>query len=107
MKEQKLEDLKKQFDRVVLFHSTKTIKRTIAILVKGNVAFVGVSKCADEDMFSRRRGRQIALGRALFAYEVSLGKEQERTITKRSEVLSFARVVDITQKDVLAQIFPV
>ncbi len=105
MKELKLDELKLQFDRVKLFHS-KEQARSIAVFIKGDVAYVGVAKCATGDDFSKRRGRQIALGRAMFAYNVATGKEQER-VTKRSEVLSFSREVDITKEDLLGQIFAV
>jgi hypothetical protein len=104
MKNQELENLKKQFDVVKLFHKRDGDKRSIAILVKGNAAFVGVSKCVSEDMFSRKRGRQIAIGRALLAYNIAMGKEQERE-TKRTEILSFSREVDPTKEDILGQIF--
>lgn len=104
MKDANLVELKKQFDKVKLFHITKGNKRSVAILVKGNAAFVGVAKCVDSDMFSRRRGRSIALGRALHAFAVASGKEQAR-VTQRSEILSFSREIDLAKEDIFGQIF--
>lgn len=38
--------------------------RTIAVIWDGDLRYVGISHCSRQDQFSRKRGRQIAIGRA-------------------------------------------
>lgn len=73
MKKTNLETLKKDFDRVCLKHICPTPQTgtTIAILVKGKTAYVGVSRCREGDQFSKEIGRNISLGRALAVIEDS------------------------------------
>jgi len=58
--------LKEKFDRVQLRHIRPDNKTgaTVAILVSGEKAFVGYSLCHDNDQFDRKKGRNIAIGRA-------------------------------------------
>lgn len=67
MKKTNLETLKTQFDKVHLKHirPNHQVGTTIAILVKGDVGYVGISKCHEGDQFSREIGRNISFGRAL------------------------------------------
>lgn len=74
-----LENLKQQFDRVALKHiMEEDTPRTIAVLSKGNERFVGISYCHDNDQFNRRRGREIAINRALHQYKVFAGEKLAR-----------------------------
>lgn len=76
----KLSTLKEQFDRVALKHCTKDGRtpRTIAVLAKGDERYVGISYCHDNDQFSRKMGREIALSRALHRFQVNTGEKLER-----------------------------
>jgi hypothetical protein len=67
MKNIKIETLKKQFDKVYLryIRPNAQIGTTIGLIVKGNEAFVGISKCHEGDQFNKEIGRNIALGRAI------------------------------------------
>lgn len=38
--------------------------RTYAVIWDGDKRHVGIAQCAEDDQFSRKRGRQIAVGRA-------------------------------------------
>lgn len=80
MKHPDLNELRKQFDKVVLRHFTKpdnsefgafqegkTWFGTRAALVKGDIVYVGLARCDMRDKFNRRLGRSIALGRAIRA----------------------------------------
>lgn len=71
MKKSNLTKLKSQFDKVYLKHvrPDNQTGTTIAILVKGSDAFVGVSRCHVGDQFNREIGRNISLGRALSLFE--------------------------------------
>lgn len=65
-----IENLKKQFDKVVIKHYKNTHKyngKTVAVLWKGTERYVGISECGKDDQFSRKKGRMIALSRAVFA----------------------------------------
>lgn len=70
MNKTSLEVLKKQFDKVYIryIRPNDQTGTTIGLLVKGNEAFVGISKCHEGDQFSKEIGRNIALGRALTLY---------------------------------------
>src|SRR5271157_442303 len=37
---------------------------TVAVIWDGNDRYMGVSECSDNDQFSRKKGRTIAIGRA-------------------------------------------
>lgn len=68
------------FDKIVLKHYTTGSERgTRAALVKDYNVFIGVSRCDTADMFNRRLGRQIALGRALYAWKVFAGIVPQRS----------------------------
>ena len=74
MKTPNVDTLKETFDQVYLKHhidhenTAELAGMTCAALVKGNTVFIGVSLCDSRDNFNRTRGRQIALGRALYEY---------------------------------------
>ena len=82
MKNLTVEDLRQEFDKVKLHYATeervvnnsehpvKIIKVTRAGLVKDNKVFVGISECDFRDQFNKSLGRQIALGRAIYSYNV-------------------------------------
>ena len=40
------------------------VRRSVAVLWKGDARYVGISACSDKDNFDRKRGREIAVGRA-------------------------------------------
>lgn len=72
MKNTNIETLKKQFDKVHLKHFRQPNDQTgatIAILVKGDTAYVGASICHAGDQFSKEIGRNISFGRALSLIE--------------------------------------
>ena len=71
MKKSNLAKLKSQFDKVYLRHirPNAQIGTTIGVLVKGNDAFVGISKCHEGDQFNKEIGRNISLGRALTLHD--------------------------------------
>ncbi len=74
-----LSTLKEQFDRVTLKHCINiTEPKTIAILAKGDYRFVGISYCHNNDQFNRKKGREIALSRALHRFQVNIGKKLMR-----------------------------
>lgn len=66
-----LEELQKTFDKVKLQHFVKPFDRrngkTIAVLFDGAKRHVGIAECSRKDCYSKKKGRQIALGRALKA----------------------------------------
>ena len=74
-----LNTLREQFDRVTLKHCINLEEpKTIAILAKGDYRYVGISYCHANDQFSRKRGREIALSRALHRFQVENGDKLER-----------------------------
>lgn len=80
MKNCRIETLKKQFDKVHLKHFRQPSDQTgatIAILVKGDTAYVGASICHAGDQFSKEIGRNISFGRALSLME----KGESRSFT--------------------------
>ena len=63
-----------EFDKKVLKHHTKGEHRgTRAAPVKGNDLYIGIAQCVSFDQFNRRKGRQIAQGRALQAWKEDAG----------------------------------
>ena len=79
MKKSSLDALKTQFDKVYLKHIREDKSAlTVAILVKGDKAYVGASKCHEGDNFNREIGRNVSLGRAL-SLSKDLKKEQSST----------------------------
>jgi hypothetical protein len=91
-----VQELKKKFKAVFLHYTKKedgTVKTT-AFLVEENAVHVGVSLFSNRgDQFNKSRGRQMALGRAEHAYNVSVGTETSRqTHASRRQELSFTIV---------------
>lgn len=90
-----LETLKKQFDRVLLKHDNTPTKssngKTIAVLWKGDERFVGVSECSDKDQFSRKKGRLVALSRALYA------SRDDREIQNRNDYGKYIYRFDLSE----------
>lgn len=86
-----LEQLKKQFDKVKLQHfNTPFFKRngkTIAVLFDGNIRHVGISECSKKDVYSKKKGRIRALGRAY-------GQSQVKYPIVNSSEFSFSFSVD-------------
>lgn len=82
-----LNNLKENFDRYRIWYektdNQNLTGNTIAVLEKNGKRYVGVSRLHNDDQFDRRRGRQIALGRALAAYRSTIHK------TPRDQRLSF------------------
>ena len=70
-----LKRLKEKFDRVIIKYTDKSCE---VLIVKGLEAYLGRSKCHESDNFDRKLGRTIALGRAEFAYKISLGEKVVR-----------------------------
>lgn len=70
MRKANVQALKKQYDRVQIRHIRPDNRTgaTVAILVSGEKAFVGYSLCHDNDQFDRKKGRNIAIGRATFLF---------------------------------------
>jgi hypothetical protein len=71
-----LQEIKNTFDKVKLKHFMEPFKanrgkirngKTIAVIFDGNTRYVGVAECGRKDCYSRKQGREIALGRALRA----------------------------------------
>jgi hypothetical protein len=73
MRKTNMQALKKQYDRVQLRHvrPDNHTGATVAIVVKDNIAYVGYSLCHDADQFDRKKGRNIAIGRAIALYNRS------------------------------------
>lgn len=63
-----LPKVKKEFDAVRIFYTDD--KKTIVVLHRGDIRFVGISLCGRKDQFARKVGRSIAIGRALKAAEI-------------------------------------
>jgi hypothetical protein len=62
------------FDKRVLKHFTEgEFRGTRAALVKGLDLYIGIAQCVSFDQFNRRKGRQIAKGRALQAWKEDVG----------------------------------
>ena len=81
-------DLKQGFDRVEIVHfNSETYKATHVALVKNDTVYVGTSKCHEDDQFNRRRGREIAVGRAMHAWKVDAGILPKRQGTKHVAIL--------------------
>lgn len=59
--------------RVLKHHTTGEHRGTRAALVKGNDLYIGIAQCVSFDQFNRRKGRQIAQGRALQAWKEDAG----------------------------------
>jgi len=85
--------LKSSFKKVFLSYqkSEDGSIKTTAFLVTENSVHVGVSLFSNRgDMFNKSRGRQMALGRAEYAFNVYSGKEQSRkSHESRRQELSF------------------
>lgn len=58
--------------------SGKVTGHTICIALRDGEMYEGVTLCSEEDNFSRKIGRQIALARALDAYEKVKAKRQQK-----------------------------
>ena len=88
--------LKTKFKKVFL--SYKKLEdgsvRSTAYLISENTVHVGVSLFSNRgDTFNKSRGRQMALGRAEYAYNVYSGTESARdSHSKRRQELSFTIV---------------
>lgn len=103
MKRLTLNELRENFDKVCLWYEKEYIEtdqglvavktgNTIAVLHDGEKRYVGISKLNDADIFNHKKGRTMALGRALFAFEVDCGQVAARE--KHLEIpLSFNLVV--------------
>jgi hypothetical protein len=90
-----LETLKSQFDKVMLKHERGEGGkggRTTATLVKGGDCFGGTAFCFANDQFNRVRGRQIALGRALHAYNVFASGKHPRVRRPGSTSSFYGRI---------------
>ena len=62
------------FDKRVLKHFTTGEHRgSRAALVKGSNVYIGIAQCVSFDQFNRRKGREIAKGRALQAWKEDAG----------------------------------
>jgi hypothetical protein len=88
--------LKERFKKVFLNYKKfedGSIQST-AFLVSENCVHVGVSMFSNRgDNYNKSRGRQMALGRAEYAFNVYSGKETARAShTKRRQELSFTIV---------------
>lgn len=82
-------DLKQGFDKVEIVHfNSETYKGTHAALIKGDKVYVGFAKCHEDDQFNRKRGREIALGRAMHSWKVDSGITPSRK--NGSEKIIFA-----------------
>ena len=94
-----LENLKKNFDRVIITHQKEgNNKGTKVVLVKGLKLFIGESKVHENDSFNRKLGRVIASGRAEFAFKVENGEKPARTF-KSTEYKATPLNKTITCKD--------
>lgn len=70
----KLDTMRRLFDRVSLMHCINLPNKyrgtgvTFACVTINNMNYFGVAFCGKKDQFSRKMGREIALGRAVKAY---------------------------------------
>lgn len=68
---QLLDQIKNTFDKVKLKHFNEPFNRrngkTIAVIFEGENRYVGIAECGRKDAYSKKKGRGIALGRALKA----------------------------------------
>ena len=88
MKKSDLDKLKVTFDGVFIKHHTEnnpalmigTIKAlTCVALVKDKKVYVGISACDHQDQFNRKKGRLIAVGRAMHEYKLDIGIDLPRS----------------------------
>jgi hypothetical protein len=104
-----LETLRVAYDVVQLRYEKPTATtggRAIAVLKKGSNCFVGISKCHSEDQFDRKKGRTIALGRALLAYDIYNGYALPRTkLANDEEQLCFHAYLETDDRDVIGVLF--
>jgi len=88
--------LKEKFKSVFLHYKKMEdgSVRTTAFLVSENAVHVGVSLFSNRgDAWNKSRGRQMALGRAEYAFNVFSGKEQARkSHASRRQELNFTVV---------------
>ena len=98
-----ISQLKQNFKKVFLHYKKNDdgSVKTTAFLVTENSVHIGVSLFSNRgEMFNKSRGRQMALGRAEYAFNVYSGKERSRKSheTRRQE-LSFT-VVSSSEKTI-------
>jgi hypothetical protein len=95
MKNLNLDTLKTQFDKVCLKHVREEKSAiTVAVLVKGNKAYVGASKCHEGDNFNREIGRNISLGRALSLAQDSTKKQSSTRFVLEVDNLDYDAVLN-------------
>lgn len=103
-----IEQLRKSFDKVCLKHhlgsEQNQYRGSHAALVKGNKVFIGVSVCDDRDQFNRHVGREIAFGRAFYAYQVSERLIQHRNENRMTHSVPFMEVIEASSPEEVEKI---
>lgn len=77
---QNIDELKQTFKQVKIKHfNSNTYRGThVALVTKENRVYLSAAKCNPQDAFSRKTGRDIALGRALQRWKEDAGIVPER-----------------------------
>lgn len=77
-------------DKVMVWHNNKPDsgdRCTIAVIWKGEQRYVGVAAVSERDVFNRKKGREIAIGRAKHLFEVESGVRGTRPSDQANKLM--------------------
>lgn len=77
-------------DKLMVWHNRKPEsgdRCTLAVIWKGDQRYVGIARVSDKDVFNRKKGREIAIGRAQHLFEVESGKRQTRKSDQKKKYM--------------------
>lgn len=88
-------------DKLMVWHNndrSKGDRCTLAVIWKGEQRFVGIAAVSERDVFNRKKGREIAIGRAKHLFEVESGKRASRESDKGNKLMQKFLVNQIPEK---------
>jgi len=77
MKAPNIEELKEKYDVIIKHLRRAKPEATCAILIKDKKVYAGRAECSGKDQFSKKIGRDVALGRA---YGAAMGQVSPHSI---------------------------